>query len=302
MKKNIILVSYLTISTLLGYSQEANNEQKKDTTEKPKQEGVNTVKPQNPTASNNQGGNNTTEGKDVQSQFNALINYNFAGNNKGLSNLTPIIHLGTEIPLVEISDKASWSADFDPYIGAQISTKDSVSLIPALMLYGNGGLVINNYLKFKIGEKNELTLAPLNFGVKFLNDFLDSGNLIIQHNLRFGMAFRQDDNFMIGIQFTQGWHNLSSESERFYKKVFSNENSSISYVTVTLQIKLSAKALDKEGEDDPQKRWFAYFEWRSLLNREDYTAFTNNRIFTIGLRRDIGLRNAFFAKGRTRQN
>lgn len=293
MKKSYLLLVFITILSSYSFSQA-----KQDTTKtRPAGSGLATEKPKD-AADSDSTDQKESENK-IQNQFNALVNYNFAGNNKGLSNLTPIIHLGTELEMKKISESVSWVVDFDPYIGSQISTKDSFSLIPALMLYGNGGIAINNYLKFKVGNENVFTIAPVNFGVKFLNDFLDSGNLLIQHNLRFGMAYEQKDKFMIGFQLTQGWHNLSSESERFYKKVFTRESTSISYLTISLQVKLNEKVIATDGDKEVQNSWFAFFEWRGLLSKEPYAAFTNNKIFTIGLRRDMGLRNIFYAAKRS---
>jgi hypothetical protein len=222
----------------------------------------------------------------------ALTNINFVGNNKFLGNLTPIINLGRITKLAH-KDAFTWAIDINPYLGSDIDTRDSVSFIPALMLYGKAGLMLNNYFSFDLGEKAELTVIPAAFGLKFLPGIMDSNNIIIQHNLRTGIAFRYDNIFTLGAQYTHAWHNLTSESERFFKSTFGPGATDLDYLTVTGQFLLASKNEHTSN--------YIYFEWRGLLSDKRFEAFSNQNILTMGFRKDIGdyRRNATPAIART---
>ena len=209
------------------------------------------------------------------------------GNNKFLSNLTPIVTLGIITPLCTSQNKKfNWSSDVNPYLGAQIDTKDSVSFIPALMLPGRVGFILNNYLSWTIKEKVHLTFMPLGFGLKLIPNIKDSNTVIFQHNFRTGIALGYFDVFLIGAQYTHGFHNTTSESERFFKKVFSKGTTDISYITISGQFYV------KSTEDTKN---FLYIEWRGLSSKKAYPSFTNNSIITIGYRGDLSLTHIFSA-------
>lgn len=221
-----------------------------------------------------------------------LTSANFVGNNKFLANLTPIINLGGVTSV--ISGKVfNWDVDVNPYIGGEIDTKDSVSFMPALMLYGRAGLTLNNYLNFDLG-KTKLTLMPFGFGLKFIPNLKDSNNVVIQHNIRIGAAARFSDVIQLSAQITHGWHNLTSESEKNFKKVFGNKATDISYITVVGQFAMKGK---KEEISN-----YIYFEWRCLLSNNRYANFTNNRILTVGIRKTLELTGggAFSASNKKR--
>ena len=229
------------------------------------------------------------EKNDLTSYIAAMANANFVGNNKFLSNLTPVVNLGAIIDLKKKSyGKAglfSWRLDINPYIGAQIDTKDSVSFIPAMMLGGRAGLGLNNYLSW--GTENvEFTWMPLGFGLKILPDLKDSAVNIWQHNFRTGVSLKYQDIFILGVQYTYGFHNTTSESRNFYKTVFSKSGTDIQYLTLTGQFFV-------KSENEDTKSNYLFIEWRGLLNKKAYEPFINNTIITIGFRKDLVLTNTF---------
>jgi hypothetical protein len=225
----------------------------------------------------------------------ALTNANFIGNNKFLSNLTPVVNLGGIVNLYKgKNEKFSWDLDVNPYVGGEIDTKDSVSFMPALMLYGRGGFVFNNYLSLDF-KKVHLTFMPFGFGLKFIPNLKDSGLTIIQHNIRAGLSLRYDNVFTISAHVTHGWHNLTSQSKENFQKIFTQSATDISYITVGLQMALRGK--------DAAIANYVYFEWRSLLSKDKYPGFNNNAILTLGLRKTLELHggaNGLFRQASTK--
>ncbi|MBS1605344.1 MAG: hypothetical protein JST42_21950 [Bacteroidetes bacterium] len=217
----------------------------------------------------------------IEAYVGALASANFVGNNKFLSNLTPIINLGGVVPLVKQTGSFSWDLDINPYIGADVASKDTATFLPSLMLYGRAGLSLNNYLNFDISDKLRFVFMPFGFGLKFIPNLLDSGNTIIQHNIRGGIAFRYTDVFVIGAQLTHGWHNLTSASEVNYKKAFGTAATDIDYITVIGQFSFKGK---KTGASN-----YIFFEWRNLLSRKHYEGLPNSAILTLGLRKTLEL-------------
>jgi hypothetical protein len=236
------------------------------------------VKPKKKDGSNDEDGNE--EDSTFQSYIGALASANFVGNNKFLSNLTPVINLGGVLPLVNYGNWFSWELDVNPYVGGDIDTKDSVSFIPALMLYGKGGLILNNYLHFDMG-KVRLTVMPFAFGLKFIPNLKDSNNIVIQHNIRWGLALKYSTDFVLSAQLTHGWHNLTSESAKNFKTIFGNTATNIDYITVIGQFRLKGKS--------EQINNYIFMEWRSLLSKKRYPAFTNNAVLTLGIRKTLEL-------------
>jgi len=236
---------------------------------------------------------------DPQGYLGILTSANFVGNNKFLSDLTPVVNLGGLATLKQ-SDHFSWQMDINPYIGSQINTKGNAALIPALMLYGRAGFAYNNYLNFFFDKdrKTVLTLMPFGFGLKFIPNLRDSDNLIIQHNIRFGLAFKYNNTIGVSAQLTHGWHNITSSSQQDFNTVFGPMPSDITYATVVVQ---AAFAGSTSGVSN-----YIFFEWRGLLSKTNYPAFNNNRILTLGLRKTLDLTGggAFAAgsNGHSKQN
>lgn len=216
-------------------------------------------------------------GNDITTFLGAMANANFIGNNKFLSNLTPIVTLGAIVELCNKEKTFSWSLDANPYIGGQIDTKDSSSFVAALMLPGRGGIILNNYLTWII-DKVQLTYMPFGFGLKLIPGIKDSNTVLWQHNLRTGISLQYSNVFLIGLQYTYGFHNTTSESQRFFTKIFSRDATDISYLTLTGQF-----IVKNSGE----VKNYLFLEWRGLLSKKRYAAFTNNTILTFGVRKDL---------------
>ncbi len=233
-----------------------------------------------------------------QGYVGALASANIIGDGNFLSGLTPIINLGGITTIVPKNGNGrtnliNWDLDINPYLGASISMKDSISYLPGLMLPGRAGISINNYLNMEFGDY-KITLMPLGFGLKAIPGYMDSTVTLIQHNIRFGASVLISNTFMISGQLTHGWHNFTSKSEQNYKNVFGNSSTDITYLTVTMQ----AAIRGKKGEVTN----YVYIEWRNLLSKDHYSAFDNNRFFTIGIRKTLELGNGgpFAAKSGSR--
>jgi hypothetical protein len=253
--------------------------------------------------------------KDIESYIGAITSANFVGNNKFLSNLTPIINLGGVVNIIKQKDRSSmykskladgvqvgkeekktgktsfyWDLDINPYLGGEIDTKDSNAFIPAMMLYGRAGLTINNNLNWEVG-KSRIIFMPLGFGLKFIPNLKDSSNTIIQHNLRVGFAYKYAEAFLISAQYTHGFHNITSESEKNFKKVFGNMGTDISYLTVTGTFAVMGKSKEITN--------YVFMEWRGQLGKSRYADFTNNRILTVGVRKTLDLSGGIFQSATT---
>lgn len=221
----------------------------------------------------------------VSTYLSALANANFVGDNKFLANLTPIVTFGS---IVNIGEK--FSLDINPYLASDIDTKDSASFIPAMMLYGKAGFIFNSYFTVFNG-KLKVTLMPAGFGLKILPNLKDSGINLFQHNLRIGAAISYSEVFQIGIQYTHGWHNLTTVSKNFYKDLFGSFATDIDYLTITGQFLIKGKA-----DSDPEKKSnILFMEWRGCLSKKRLSSFTNTEIFTIGFRKDFSLTTIFSA-------
>ncbi|RYY33772.1 MAG: hypothetical protein EOP46_15475 [Sphingobacteriaceae bacterium] len=221
-----------------------------------------------------------TDPDSFESYMGVLASANFIGNNKFLSNVTPIVNLGGIVPVTDIFNKrVAWEFDINPYIGGEIDTKDSVSFIPAMMLYGRAGFTFNNYFHLKAGKKLTITFMPFGFGLKFIPNLRDSSNTVIQHNIRYGIGLKFENTFLIAAQMSHGWHNLTSQSQKNFSTVFGADKTAITYITVSGQFAVPSK----NGESTN----YLFFEWRNLLSKQAYAAFSNNRILTIGVRKTI---------------
>lgn len=278
-----------------------------DTTSKPQKDTIpqETGDPNFGNDNGQDGGNGTlaTTGQSDQTEkFNvieALLSYNFSSNNKGLKNLTPVINYGwmrdffkkTEIVNGEKIDIFKWRFSINPYAAGQIDVKDSGSYIPALMLPGIAGLRINSFLYFKVGKGN-LILAPLNFGFKLFSNFSDSSMTIAQHNIRSFLGFTYNDLFQMGVQYTYGWHNSTSESEKIYRQLFSLHATDIQYLTISLETRLSQQSSNKP--------MYFFAEWRGLLNKSRFSPFDNTKIITFGVRSSMDIENLAPAKRASR--
>jgi len=184
----------------------------------------------------------------------------------------------------------------NPYVAGQINVKDSSSFIPALMLPGNAGITINSRFEFPIGI-GTIAFAPINFAVKFISNFADSNVVLVQHNLRSAIQYKYSDYFIISVQYTYGWHNSTSQSTNYFKKFFNKNATDIQYLLISLQTKLNSPTASENT-----KPTYLFVEWRSLLNIKSWNDLPNQRIFSIGLRKEFSFDYGTPGKGAHKPN
>lgn len=224
------------------------------------------------------------EGGDISSVLSPLLAYNFSSGNNTLGNLTPVVNYGWNKETGKfLGGKCLLAAN--PYSAGQINIKDSNAYLPALMLPGIAGLNLNMFITY--GNDNfQFIWFPLNFGLKLNTNFQDSSKIIFQHNFRTGFGFKYSTLFQMGMQYTWGWHNLTSESEQAFKKLFNTQKTNISYITVTLETMLNnPQSSGKSGSS------ILFLEWRCLTNKGSFSGLPNAQILTIGFRKDLNLSN-----------
>lgn len=202
--------------------------------------------------------------------------YNFGGGNTGFTNPQAEAEYGFHFQFTKVG-----YIEFRPSIATAINAGLSKYYIPALLLPSAANININTF--FPLG--NNIIISPINFGLKFLGGFTDSAKTIIQHNIRTGITFSLSNLMLLQAQYTWGWHNSTDDSQRNYEYVFKNNNSSIQYLTLTLQGRVSASNAKTPS--------YIIIQWRGLTNPGQFPGLQNFRIFTIGfaatLNKSIGL-------------
>lgn len=236
------------------------------------------------------GHNAVAQNNPPEEALSALLSYNFSGGNKNLSKLTPVIYYGWNQKINSKKDNLnSFTFGIQPYVGGQISSRDSASYIPALMLPGIAGVKIDAYWTLQNNENGAyFIVSPLNFGYKLVSNFADSSIIIAQHNIRTSLAFGYSSLFLLSAQYTYGWHNSISESEKGYASIFGKDITDIQYLNVTLQTQV--------GQLGGEAPTYLFMEWRRLLNNKAYSQFGNNSIISVGIRSDIGFKHSNPAK------
>jgi len=219
---------------------------------------------------------------ELQNNLSALVSYSFlGGNNASVSNLTPEIFYGwNKIFPINSKNKKVFQFKVGPYVSSQISVKDSSAFLPALMMQGNGGILFNTY--FVLGDKSKFIISPVCLGIKFLSGFSDSSITLIQHNLRFATGYQYQDLVALTIQYSIGWHNLTSQSEENYKNIFeTNDLKSAHYLNITLQTKISNQKASSGNA------WYLFATWRAFLNKADFNNLPNQKILSLGIRKTL---------------
>lgn len=220
----------------------------------------------------------------LNSKLSALFSYNFSGNKRALSNLTPVVNYGWIKDWTK-ENGFTYSLGINPYVGGQINTRDSSSYVPALMLPGIAGLKIDGYITFQKNKDGfKFILSPVNFGYKLVSNFADTSAIIAQHNVRSSLAIAYGPLFMLSAQYTYGWHNSISESEKTFGTLMGKAATDIQYLNITLQTKIA--------DFVAKSPTYLFIEWRGLLNGKSYQTFENQKIISIGFRSDFGFQNS----------
>lgn len=215
---------------------------------------------------------------DVGEDLSVMLGYNSIGKGFSLSNFIPEIFFGWNEE-IKIREKLKWRIKVGPYTSSQIDVKDSTSFLPALMMQGNAGLVLNNFFSFKLSESHRLYFSPANFGLKLLSNFTDSTKTLIQHNIRPAFGYEFKDRLMVSFQYTLGWHNITSAGEENFEKIFKKKATDVQYINVSLQTRISKP----EGSGGT----YLLIAWRSFVNHTDFEGTPNRKILTFGIRKSI---------------
>lgn len=250
---------------------------------------------------NTNNGNQTTDQNNIASKLAPLLNFNFAGKQNSWSNLTPVVYYGWTIS-GRASIKKSWkpkdgnskylqwgsALQIGPYIGSTINIKDSTSYLPALMLPGNAGLEINYFLTFGNEKKFSIVVSPVNFGLKVISGFTDSSVSLVQHSIRHAIGIRYADYVTFSVQYTQGWHSITSQSDEYYKKLFPNTPNKMRYWNLTLTTRLSDNLFNGNKTQTPL---YLSINWRSLVNPSLFGNLPNSRFLTVGIIANLDLKS-----------
>lgn len=241
---------------------------------------------------NGQGNDNTKDksSPDFSKVLTPLLSYNFSSGNTSLSGLTPIIYYGWTKDFNLQKDKKNsnlFTLGIQPYAAGELKIKDSSNYIPALMLPGIAGINVTTMFQFGHGSAKFLW-SPLNLGLKLNTNFKDSNTTILQHNIRTAIGFKYTDYMQLAIQFTAGWHNLTSESNDNFKKIFNHGATDITYLTIVFQTILNKANTTNAGKSLATNN-ILFLEWRCLTNKGAFPNLPNNQILTIGLRKDFDL-------------
>lgn len=236
----------------------------------------------------------TDTAKGSSSKLIPLLDFNFVGSNNKWSNLTPIVYYGWTIAGTTSYKKEGKthrlfgsSLQIGPYVGTTIAIKDSSSYLPALMLPGNAGVQVNYFMTFGNEKKFSVVVSPLNLGLKVVSGFSDSSISLVQHNIRHAVGIRYGDYFTLSAQYTTGWHDLTSQSEVYYKKIFPNVTQKMQYWNVSLTTRLSDDLFGGKS----QAPLYLSLNWRSLVNPSKYGNLPNTRFLTVGLITNLDLKS-----------
>ena len=212
-------------------------------------------------------------------KFAAILGYNFGG--KGdLSNLTPEIFFGFDTALVGNKlEPGTTRFRIGPSASSGPGMVDSLSMVRSLMLPGNVSVaaLFYHFLKpFRGKTKLFLTTAA---GLKVIAPPTDSAGALVQQNLRLGGGIQLLNLFVVGAQYTWAWHDLTSDSQRNFERVFERTSTSVQYATLTVESLLPAPV-----------NAHLYLVWRRLSNVEDFRNGAKDRkIVSIGLRKDLSV-------------
>jgi len=217
----------------------------------------------------------TEEIKQSPFSLTTLLSFNFTGKDNNISNLAPEVFLGWSESVAKIGE---WDiqARVGPYFSSQLKVSDSSKYLPAFMTSGNVGIVAYSFVTRKSGNIKYF-LSPVNLGMKLMSGFNDSTKTIIQHFYMIGAGVIFKDLVSLTVNYSIGWHNLTSQSEENFRSIFIR-NIPAHYVNVCIQTKLNV--LDNKAP------LYLFVAWRGFLNTKDYN-FPNSRILSVGMQKDF---------------
>ena len=173
-------------------------------------------------------------------------------------------------------DPASRGIGILPTVSTTSNLADSTQYLRALMLPGNlsvGSIFYSRVSPIKSPVNVTLGLA---LGAKAIAAEADNLSSLLQHNVRLGVAAEIQGLFMIGLQHTWGWHNLTDESEKAFRERFGRENTSVRYLRVTVSFKIADSGT------------FLFCNWHRFSSAEAFPGYDEMRkALVMGVRKDL---------------
>jgi hypothetical protein len=154
------------------------------------------------------------------------------------------------------------------------------------MLPGNAGVQMNYFMTFGNEEKLSVVFSPVNLGLKVISGYTDSTISIVQHSIRQFLGIRFADLITLSVQYTTGWHNLTTFSEENFEKIFKREDNKVAYWNVGLTTRLSSDLFPNEAKTPI----YLSLNWRSFARPTDKFSLPNSRIITVGIVTNINLK------------
>lgn len=208
------------------------------------------------------------------------LGYNFS--NKGSwTNLNPEIFLGCDTLLY------SWASchkklriRFGPTVSAATERIDVDNYFRAMMLSGPVNFSAMLYgTDASLGNKIKFIVLA-GSSLKVIGNSAYNGN-IMQSNFKTGGGIELMRLFMISMNYTFGWHDITNESEINFQRTFQADDTFVHYLSLNL-----------EGYS-PATDLFLFVTWYKFLNPEDFgeNTYIDSKIITIGMRKDLNLIN-----------
>lgn len=202
-----------------------------------------------------------------------LLGFNL-NSDQSWANLQPEIFAGFDDVI-----GGKWRLRAGPSFSSGPSASDSTSFFRSLTLPGQANASILVYYETTQPAKTSTSFyCGFGLGLKAITHKADSVETVAQHNVRLAAGVRYRDRLVLAGQYTFGWHNLTNESERTFKRVFGSQKTGIQYVMFSIQSYVPKADV-----------WFD-LTWRLLTTTSDYPTFRDsNRLLAIGLRKDVDL-------------
>lgn len=219
----------------------------------------------------------------------SLLSYNFVNNNASISNFTPQIYYGWTRTYGQTANLFSGMIEVGPYTSTQLDASKADSYLPGLMMQGNFGVIANHYFVLNFGD-HKIYLSPVNLGLKVLPGFTESAKTVIQTNIRTSFTYQYLDFIAVTAQFTDAWHNITSDSQSSYEQIFNTSNTNIKYMMVTIQTKVGDIAGSKTTADASLPTYLV-IQWRNFLTEGNtYSGLANRKFLTFGFKVGLNLK------------
>jgi hypothetical protein len=215
----------------------------------------------------------------IEQKLQGLINYSFVNGAK-LENFIPEITYGfTEKAKIKKAENTFWVFKANPYVGAQLSARDSSSFLPVLMSPGATGFQFVHGL-YLDGEKWKFSFCPLSFGIKAFSNFKDTAITLLQHGIHSSIGIQYKKRIALSVQIGANWHNLTSNSEDKFNQIFGTRVTDVYHLNILLQSQINP---------DAEKPLYLVCSFNTFLNQKSFNNLPNRRILSVGIKKDIYL-------------